>query len=140
MASVQSHVETSGASLLADLASIGGGRRARENAERRHRHDQENPVFTARAVCLVRRGQPEGPPLVFARPAAPVEPEAPRAVPTVDVQSHLGQRVTLRFADGRHQAGTLAGDDGESVFLRTEGAMLRFPAAQLAAVEPASAP
>lgn len=138
LASVQSHVETSGSTMLAELAAIGGGRRARESAERANRNDQENPVFTARAVCLVRRSMPDGPPLAFAQPVAPVAPaelEPPRAVPALDVQSHLGQRVTLRFADGRHQTGTLAGDDGESVFLRTEGAMLRLPAKQLIAVE-----
>ena len=141
LASVQSHVETSGVTLLADLAAIGGGRRARKDAEQSHRNDAENPVFTARAVCLVRRALPESIPVaIAAEPAAPVEPEAPRAVPAVDLQSHLGQRVTLRFADGRHQSGTLAGDDGESVFLRTEGATLRFPAAQVVAAEPASAP
>jgi hypothetical protein len=143
LASVQSHVETSGTTLLAELAAIGGGRRARENAERANRRDQENPVFTARAVCLVRRPVPDGPALAFARPDAPaasVATEIPRAVPAVDVQSHLGERVTLRFADGRHQTGTLAGDDGESVFLRTEGATLRFPAAHVSALEAAPQP
>ncbi len=144
VASVQGHVETSGLTLFADIVALGGDQQDRAAADRQHRQDLENPVFTARAVCLVRRALPQHAPVAVAvavaESEAPGAPDAPRAVPAVDVQSHLGRRVTLRFADGRHQAGTLAGDDGESVFLRTEGAMLRFPAALVAAVEPAPAP
>lgn len=140
LASVQSHVETSGLTVLADLAAIGGDRQARANADWQHREDLESPIFTARAVCLVHRPASESAPALAAAPSAAPAPPAPRVVATVDVQPHVGRPVTLRFADGHHQSGTLAGDDGESVFLRSEGALLRFPAALLAAIEPAPAP
>lgn len=129
-----------------DAASEWDAERAALALARRHRCDGvylasvQNPVFTARGVCLVRRALLESAPVAAAGPVATAEPSAPRAVSPVDVQSHLGQQVTLRFADGRHQVGILAGDDGEAVFLRSAGALLRFPAAQLAAVEPAPAP
>jgi hypothetical protein len=70
------------------------------------------------------------PPVQTSAPAHAAGPS--RAVSKETLSALVGEHVTLVFRNGRTLTGVLAGDDGESLFVRADGSLLRVPATQLA--------
>ncbi|MCK6574074.1 hypothetical protein L6V77_23590 [Myxococcota bacterium] len=157
IAGINEFHEVSALSSIGLLVSLGGSKDDRRRAEARRDADLEEPHYAARGVCLARVRVPRpapvatldaapdasaSPPEQTAAPvqmSAPVQTSAPaqaagpsRAVSKETLSALVGEHVTLVFRNGRTLTGVLAGDDGESLFVRADGSLLRVPAAQLA--------
>jgi hypothetical protein len=151
IAGINEFHEVSALSSIGLLVSLGGSKDDRRRAEARRDADLAEPHYTARGVCLARVRVPRpapvatldaapdasaSPPVQTTPPvqtAAPAQAAGPsRAVSKETLSALVGEHVTLVFRNGRTLTGVLAGDDGESLFVRADGSLLRVPATQLA--------